>query len=126
MCVKAVDRTAVPDLFNDDVFSVVAVSCVGVDISDGSSGNSMNYILRIAGAITFDRFDIDTFVKFCPDNTIGGAAECPDKTIFPCGPWSGCLTFENPMAIHVELVTIFFTTVDVVIDGREAESRRRR
>lgn len=119
--VEAEYGAAVPHVFNDDVFSVVAVSCEGVDIGDCAWRYRVNEVERVAMAITLDGFDVDPFVKFGADDSVGGASEGADKSVFACCPWSGCFAFKNTVAIHVKLIPFGITSVNVVVNRGKCE-----
>jgi len=117
--VEAVDRAAVPVVFDDNVFAVVAIAGVGVDVGDGAGGHGIDGVEWVAGSVAFDRFDIDTFVELGADDAVLGASEGADKAVFSTCPRPGSDALEHAGHIHVECIAV--VTVEMVVDGGECE-----
>ena len=118
--IEAEDRAVAEVVFDDDVFSVVAVAGGLVGVGDDAGGDGADFIEGASAGIAFDRGDIDAFVEAGAENAFGGAAEGADEAVFSAGPGFADLTLEVPVDIHVELLR--FLSKEGVVVGGELES----
>src|SRR6187431_848586 len=63
MPVKTVVGRAAPAMLDDNVPSVVRISCDRVRVDDGAIGDSADGVQRFAVRITLHRLDIDAFME---------------------------------------------------------------
>ena len=67
MRVKAEQRAAIPVVFYNDILTVVASTCLVIDVGDYTAIDSLDGIKRAVILVPFERANINTLVKTCAD-----------------------------------------------------------